>query len=99
MLSIETDKKSELSNNSNRFYLMVSSFFRVKVIFIKMKPFHSLTFTTIVLFLVLVNMQNTPKFTEAGPATTATCILACCGTACASASAVCKQKNLIMYLL
>ena len=63
-----------------------------------MKPFHSLTFTTIVLFLVLVNMQNTPKFTEAGPATTATCILACCGTACASASAVCKQKKNYNYV-
>ena len=52
--------------------------------------FGSLKFTYILLFLVWVNMQNTPEVAKAGPAATAACILACCGTACANAAAVCE---------
>ena len=42
------------------------------------------------LLLLLITLGLTPEPVEAGPATTAACILACCGTACASAAAVCE---------
>ncbi|KAK2548282.1 hypothetical protein P5673_031610 [Acropora cervicornis] len=38
--------------------------------------------------MVLISLSNTPPV-DSGPAATAACILACCGTACASASTVC----------
>ena len=41
--------------------------------------------------MVLISLSNTPPV-DSGPAATAACILACCGTACASASTVCKFK-------
>ena len=42
------------------------------------------------LLLLLLTLGLTPEPVEAGPATTAACILGCCGTACASAAAVCE---------
>lgn len=53
-----------------------------------MKIFTINSITIFVSLMVLFNLCNTPTV-ETGPAATATCILACCGTACASASTVC----------
>ena len=42
------------------------------------------------LFLLLLTIGHTPEV-EAGPVAVTACILAGCGTACASAAAVCKS--------
>ena len=44
----------------------------------------------LLLLLIIITLGLTPEPVQAGPATTAACILGCCGTACASAAAVCE---------
>ena len=45
------------------------------------------------LLLLLLTISHTPEV-EAGPVAVTACILAGCGTACASAAAVCKWEEL-----
>ena len=49
------------------------------------------SFVIFVSIMVLISLSSTPPV-DSGPAATVACILACCGTACASASTVCKFK-------
>lgn len=53
-----------------------------------MKLFTINAITIFVSLMVLFNLCNTPTV-ETGPAAIAACFLACCGTACSSAAAVC----------
>ena len=44
--------------------------------------------TSFFLLILIIQSINTPNV-EAGPVTYATCILACCGTACSAVAAAC----------
>ena len=57
-----------------------------------MKPFFNLKLSISLCILVLICLQSGPDPAEAGPAATAACILACCGSACSAAAAVCKLE-------